>query len=270
MYPVLVDWGVVYIPSWHFFYVLGALAAYKLLIILAKKYDPSISQDFLSKLFVICYISGYFGSRLLSIFIEESAIFDTSNTFQELILKFGERLISFGPMTFYGGAILASLSGCVYIVYKKQHLPRVLDLAFPAGFIGLFFGRIGCFLNGDDYGKPIDPLFDGSIPFWAIKIPGLGEDIYRWPIQLIEGLSVLFLVLIVLLFFRRIRSVWGYGSVGFLTIIGYANIRLFTEFFRDDFRGYVFFSWLSTSQFISIVILMLGSIFGLYSTVRRT
>jgi prolipoprotein diacylglyceryltransferase len=45
--------------------------------------------------------------------------------------------------------------------------------------------------------------------------------------------------------------------VGFFAVVAYANLRFALELLRDDFRGFVFGTWLSTSQFISILILLL-------------
>jgi len=262
MYPVLVDWGFLYIPSWHFFYVLGALFAYQLLIKLALQHEPTIPPVFFTKLFVTTYIWGYVGARLLSILIEEQQVFDNAATWTQKFLAFMERMFSFGPMTFYGGAILAILFGWLLTLRTGYPVNRIFDLAIPAGFFGLVFGRIGCFLNGDDYGKEIQLSAGEPHPFWAIRFPNLGDDIYRWPVQIIESFLVLSLVVFVVIAFKKFRQSFGAGSIAFFTMMGYANIRLFTEFLRDDFRGTILFSWLSTSQFISIIILFFGSIIG--------
>lgn len=264
MYPVLIDWGFLFVPAWHFFYVLGALAAFQLLLYLAKKHEPTLTNDFLTKIFITCYISGYMGSRLMSIFIEEYSAFEAVKSMKDKCIIFFERLFSFGPMTFYGGAILAFLCAGIYALVSKKSLLSTFDIGVPAGFLALAIGRIGCLLNGDDYGKEVTPGPDGSFPFWAINIPALGEDVYRWPVQLIESLSVFVLVFLMVISFKKTRETFNKGSVAFITTMGYANIRLFTEFLRDDFRGSVIFSWLSTSQFISIIILIAGGIWGLY------
>ena len=56
-------------------------------------------------------------------------------------------------------------------------------------------------------------------------------------------------------YFVRLRLAFRPGVVGFFGIIGYANLRFALEFLRDDFRGFAFGTWLSTSQFISICVL---------------
>lgn len=246
MHPLLLDWGPVVIPSWHFCYVVGAIAAFFMLQHLGRLHDSQISRQDLARLYVVCYVMGYFGARLLSIIVEESGVEGVGPTFAALF--------RFGPMTFYGGAIGAFVAGTLYV--KVRHLPfaNIVDLAIPAGLLALAIGRVGCFLNGDDYGKGA-PLIDGVAPFWAVTFPNLQDGIARYPVQLMESGLVLILVVILCRSFVRLRLAFRAGFIGFLGIIGYAILRFLIEFLRDDFRGSVAGTWLSTSQFISLLVL---------------
>jgi phosphatidylglycerol:prolipoprotein diacylglycerol transferase len=157
-------------------------------------------------------------------------------------------------MTFYGGAILSFVCGFIYCRIKKVSASTLMDLAIPAGLLALSIGRIGCFLNGDDFGKAV-PLKPGeAAPWWSVTFPNLEDAVPRYPVQLIEAFTVLILVLILTTAFVPLRRNFRAGAVGYFGIIGYANLRFFNEYYRGDLRGFVGNS-LSTSQFISLLIL---------------
>ncbi len=219
---------------------------------LGKKHCKDIPQEIYPPLFVSCYISGYFGSRLLSIVIEEAPQSETAVNLGFYL----SRLFSWGPMTFYGGALAAAFVGVAYLKFKSLPIAPLLDIIVPSGFLALAIGRIGCFLNGDDYGIPVRIPEGGVAPFWSVRFPNLGDNIYRWPVQLIETGCVLLGILGLMIYFKLLQKTFRPGIVAYLMTVLYANIRLFDEFLRDDFRGSVLTAWLSTSQFISIVILV--------------
>jgi phosphatidylglycerol:prolipoprotein diacylglycerol transferase len=254
LYPILFQWGDFSLPSWHVLYVVGALAAYSLMSLLRNRIAQGIKPGDLSQLFVVCYISGYFGARLLSVIVEEphvSGVWETAHA-----------LIRFGPMTFYGGAISAFCAGSLFCLFRKIPYGDMIDLGLVAGLLGLSIGRVGCFLNGDDYGRPV-PIGEGSIfSRFGVIFPVLEDGIPRWPVQLFEAIAVLVVVLVMVnvKLRKRARS----GMVGLLCVILYANLRFCFEFLRDDFRGFVFGTWLSTSQFIALITLTIAGFISLF------
>lgn len=252
MYPILLDWNGLFIPAWHFFYMLAAIAALFFLFHINIKWQIDLSPKYLSGLYTVAYIGGYFGARSLSIFVDESnKVLQVSDFFW--------LLFSFGPMTFYGGMIGASLFACLFAYFYKIPLSKVLDLGIPPGMLGLSIGRIGCFLNGDDYGIPIPGSMIAEPPWWAVTFPNHYELIPRVPVQLIE--SFLVLVLIMCVYFLRSKSIskLSFGFTGLSMIICYAIIRFPVEYLRGDPRGWVIQDHLSTSQLISLVILTILS-----------
>ncbi len=236
MRPILLTIGSLQIPSWHVFYAIGAIVAFYALIRSNRSLDAPIPERILSTLFVVTYISGFLGSRLLSIIIEQPEI--------DGLTHIVSAMFSFGPMTFFGGAISAFVVGIIFVFLRKLSLLRILDLSIPSGFIGLFFGRIGCFLNGCCYGVPIRQNFRLGIQQSILEIT-------RVPVQLIESIfaGLFGVVLIIALSSKR----WKAGDIGFLGIFGYSAFRFVIEFYRDDYRGWVLQNLLSTSQFISLV-----------------
>jgi phosphatidylglycerol:prolipoprotein diacylglycerol transferase len=247
VYPILFAWGDFVLPAWHTLYALGALAALLALRVAGKRLTPEIDPVDLSRIFAVCYVAGYFGARALSILVEEPQLSG---------LDAWLALLKFGPMTFYGGALGAAAAGTAYAAWQRLPKGTILDLGLPAAALALGFGRIGCFLNGDDYGRAAPLGADGTAPWWAVTFPVLKDGIARWPVQLFEAGAAFVIAGVMLAAFRRVRASLGPGGVAYLTAILYANVRFLLEFLRDDFRGSVAGTWVSTSQFISLVILM--------------
>ena len=95
-----------------------------------------------------------------------------------------------GGMSFHGGALGVLIALTVFALRNRLDLLRLGDIAAASAPIGLFFGRIANFINGELWGRPT------RLP-WGIIFPGAGPE-PRHPSQLyeasLEGI-VLFLVL---------------------------------------------------------------------------
>jgi phosphatidylglycerol---prolipoprotein diacylglyceryl transferase len=95
-----------------------------------------------------------------------------------------------GGMSFHGGALGVLIALLVFAWRNKIDMLRLGDIAAACTPIGLFFGRIANFINGELWGRPT------TVP-WGIIFPGAGPE-PRHPSQLyeatLEGL-VLFLLL---------------------------------------------------------------------------
>jgi phosphatidylglycerol:prolipoprotein diacylglycerol transferase len=139
-----------------------------------------------------------------------------------------------GGMAFHGGmlgVILAALWFC-----RRHGLDPLAfgDRVAPAVPVGLFFGRIANFINGELWGRPSD------MP-WAMVFP-TGGDVARHPSQLyqaaLEGVA-LFVLLQVLLRKDALRARRGFLTGAFLA--GYGVARSLGELFRepDAHLGYL-------------------------------
>jgi len=159
---------------------------------------------------------------------------------------------------FYGGFI-GGLAGAALFFRIHPDVPfwRSADLAAPAIALGQAIGRIGCFMAGDDYGRPT------TVP-WAVtftspdaaRLGGVPLGVPLHPVQLYESAMCLALFgLLVWLARRRHRE----GDIIVAYTALYAIGRFMLEFFRGDGdRGFVFGGWLSTSQFIAIIMFVLA------------
>ena len=159
-----------------------------------------------------------------------------------------------GGMSFHGGLIGVVLAVILFCRSRKLNFLTISDLIAAATPIGLFFGRIANFINGELIGRPAPP----DLP-WAMIFPNGGPE-PRHPSQLYEaGLEGLTLLLIMHLLWRvksiRMRS----GTLAGCFLLGYAAARIFAEFFRepDAFLGPVI-GQATMGQVLSIPVAIAG------------
>lgn len=159
----------------------------------------------------------------------------------------------FGGMVFYGGFIGASAALIIYIKAAKITFKKEITDIF-AVCVPLFhaFGRIGCFLGGCCYG--VESRF-GFIANNEL-LPEM-SGVRRFPISLVESLFNFLLFLFLLYLFNNKKQS---GKLLFIYMLIYPVGRFIFEFFRgDEIRG--IFLYLSTSQWISIILFVAGVIF---------
>lgn len=158
-----------------------------------------------------------------------------------------------GGMSFHGGLIGVVLAIVAFTRARRIDLLAFGDLVVCGVPIGLFFGRLANFVNGELFGRPAP-----DVP-WAMAFPH-GGPVPRHPSQLyeaaLEGL-VLFVVLHLLWRVKAIRGRLGVLSGGFL--IGYGLARIVAEFFREP-DAHLGFLWggATMGQLLSIPLIMVG------------
>ena len=131
-----------------------------------------------------------------------------------------------GGMAFHGGLLGTILA--MIIFGRRRNIPilALLDVTAAATPIGLFFGRIANFINGELYGRPTD------VP-WAMVFPAGGPE-PRHPSQLYEAaLEGLVLFAVLRLLTHRALSFRRPGLTGGAFVAGYGICRIFVEFFRE-------------------------------------
>ncbi|AHX05086.1 prolipoprotein diacylglyceryl transferase [Ehrlichia japonica] len=162
-----------------------------------------------------------------------------------------------GGMSFHGGFV-GIISG-MYIFCKRNKINvlSALDLGTCAVPVGIFFGRIANFINGELYGKVTDIKF-------GMVFPGSGDSLYRHPSQLYEAFFegiLLFIVMNSLFFFTNIRA--SSGMLSAVYCVWYGVVRFFIEFLREpDVQvGYIFFNQLTMGQLLSLFMIVMGFCF---------
>jgi phosphatidylglycerol---prolipoprotein diacylglyceryl transferase len=137
-----------------------------------------------------------------------------------------------GGMSFHG-ALIGSILAMIYFSRRVgANIWSVLDLSAAATPMGLFFGRLANFVNGELWGRSTD------VP-WAMVFPGAGP-FPRHPSQLYEALlegALLFAVLVWFIHKRQALQQPGLLAGVFLT--GYGLARSFSEFFREPDPGHL-------------------------------
>ena len=141
---------------------------------------------------------------------------------------FADLLLSRGGMSWFGGFAGGILSGLAVMHWKRLPKIAVLAAATPALAIGHAIGRIGCFLVGDDYGRPT------NLP-WAVAFPeGLPPtSVPVHPTQLYEAAALVPLAWL-LFRWRKQGRPDAFVLGAYLVLAG--TIRFLIEFLRVNVR----------------------------------
>ncbi len=183
MYPVLFRIGDFAVTSFGVFVALGALAG--IWLFRRELGRSGLPEDGVDAA-VAGVLGGLAGAKLLWVFehLGEEPVFGL--------------LFSRGGLSWFGGLAGGVLAGLA--VMHRKRLPKVpvVAAATPALAAGHAIGRIGCFLVGDDYGRPT------TLP-WGVAFPeGLPPTtVPVHPTQLYEAAALVPLVLLLLRFRRR-------------------------------------------------------------------
>jgi phosphatidylglycerol:prolipoprotein diacylglycerol transferase len=142
-------------------------------------------------------------------------------------------------MSFHGGLIGVIVALVLFCRRRKLDILRVGDLIAAATPIGLFFGRIANFINGELWGKvtesPLGMVFCNATirQTYGGRCPA--GELPRYPSQLFEAAAeglLLFLVLQICIRYFRLHE--RPGLIVAIFFAGYGLARFFTEFFRDS------------------------------------
>lgn len=155
--------------------------------------------------------------------------------------------ITEGGMSFHGGLAGVLIAMWLYGRSLGHTIWRMTDFMAPFVPLGLGFGRIGNFINGELWGKPTD------VP-WAFVVDGVA----RHPSQLYEALLEGFLLFAILwMYSSRPRP---YLAVSAMFLLFYGLFRLLVEFVRlpDQDPGYLAWGWLTMGQVLSAPMIVAG------------
>lgn len=248
MHPYLFDWVVnghhLRPPSYGVFLALAFSAAYFESLRRAAVLEEETRH--IENLFLLIVLGSVIGSRLFHVVFEE---FDYYSKHPMKVFAVWE-----GGYTFYGAMLMSLL--CVFLYARARKLPylQFVDIAASGTALGLFFGRIGCFLAGCCWGRPT------TVP-WGVVFsnPEAFTNDHHTPLhptQLYESLGSLAIFVYLTWRFRKREYV---GQIFFHGLILYSILRFLIEFFRgDDYRGYVFGGVFSYAQLVSLFILPFG------------
>ena len=153
-------------------------------------------------------------------------------------------------MSFHGA--LAGVIIGTYFFSKKTKINTFffLDIIASVAPLGIFFGRVANFINGELYGKPSDLL-------WSVIFPKI-DMLPRHPSQLyeaaLEGI-VLFAILIIVIFKKNIKI----GMCSSLFMVLYGFFRIIAEQFREpDVQIGYLFNLFSMGSILSFAMMLIG------------
>ncbi len=130
----------------------------------------------------------------------------------------------------------------------------------PGLTIAHAFGRLGCLAAGCCYGKATGTSFGVRLHSELVDFSLRGVPLH--PVQIYESLSLVILF-VGLIWVSRKKQFQGQVALTYFMV--YPLIRSVVELFRGDLiRGFVIDPWLSTSQFISILVFVAAFLFLLF------
>ena len=240
--PINVYWyGLAYMAGM----VLGLFYALK--IVDAKKENGNllITKKNIDEIFIWIVFGIIFGARFGYVIFYN---FDFYLNNPLLILSLWE-----GGMSFHGGALGVIIAIISYSKYHKIPILETGDIVCAVVPIGLFFGRITNFINGELWGKETNLS-------WGVIFPNAGSN-PRHPSQLyeagLEGLA-LFIILFALVFSNGLKK---RGLISGTFLFFYSFSRILVENFRepDLHIGYIFLN-ITMGMILSLPFLIAGLI----------
>jgi phosphatidylglycerol:prolipoprotein diacylglycerol transferase len=167
-----------------------------------------------------------------------------------------------GGMSFHGGFLGVIVA--LWLFGRRRNWPwlGVTDFIAPLVPLGLAAGRLGNFINGELWGRPVE--HPESVP-WAMWFPQAdATPLARHPSQLYEfGLEGLVLFALLWWYARRPRP---RGAVSGLFLLGYGAARFSVELARepDSFLGFLALGW-TMGQWLSAPMVIAGILMMLYA-----
>jgi phosphatidylglycerol---prolipoprotein diacylglyceryl transferase len=245
MHPVFFKTGSITIYTYGFFIALGALLGGLYMWQQGKK-QFGLTFDQANTLFILLIAAGVIGGKAFVLF-EDPAYY----------LKNLTKFFSGSGFVFYG-----SLLTCIPVMlwyFKKNYLPTLamLDIMAVVTCIVHGFGRIGCFNAGCCYGIPTNSFLGVVFTNPICQASPLNTPLH--PSQLYEA-TLIFGILIFLLIQKNYKKFAGQQFLFYLII--YAAGRSVLETMRGDLeRGFIIKDWVSNSQFISALIIIVAIYF---------
>lgn len=197
--------------------------------------------------FLLVFIMSWLGAKLFFLLTIQTSNLQIIQLAEKSTFWFG------GGFVFYGGMIFGLIATIIFFRYKNISIDK-MNLLIPGLSLGHGMGRLGCFMAGCCYGKQTEF-------FLSINMHGHN----RHPVQLYE--SLMLMVLSTLFYFKLKNPLSDKSEIRHLWpnyLVAYGIIRFIMEMLRGDLiRGFGP-GGLSTSQLISLAIIIVAVLFKIY------
>ena len=256
--PVIVSIGPFAIRWYGVMYLVGYVVGYRLALGRIRRGATALTREGLEALLWYLVIGMLIGARLTYVLVYGAGEYRAHPAEVFAIWR--------GGLSFHG-AIIGMASACALFAYRyRMRVLDVTDTVALCGAPGLFFGRIGNFINEELYGRPSD------VP-WAMIFPSDPLHVPRHPSQLYEALAEGVFLSIVLWILDRRLARRHHHRAGLLTgtfLVGYAVLRFLLEFTRQpDAQLGLVLGPFSMGQLLSALMLLAGAAV-LWLSVRST
>jgi len=284
--PFAVQFGGGFGVRWYGLAYLAAFAAaYFIYLRLAKRGFAVIPADQVADFITGCAVFGV----LLGGRVGYVLFYDFNGFVRDPLMFFR---VWEGGMSAHGGILGVVLYTLWYAWRHKVNWPGLGDNLVVGSALGLFFGRMANFINGELYGRPSEVA-------WAVKFPkelyeapvetqrevlGRAQEMFAGPVGLEDVLASVpgsaelaamlgdfltprhpsqvyealleGLLLFGVLWLVRVKVRVPNGVITGLFFVGYAVTRTTAEIFRFPDAGYV--GVLTKGQFLSVFLLLIG------------
>lgn len=261
--PIIFSLGPLTIRWYGTLYLVGFFAGY---LYLKRQYrlgrwalDSLKTQDLITYL----VLGMILGARSVYVFIYNPEILSESiwNLFK----------VWEGGLSYHGAALGFTIAMLLFARREKVHFFHLADFVCICSGLGVFFGRLGNFVNGELYGRVT------TVP-WGIVFPEGGSS-PRHPSQLYQAFCEGLLVFIVLVLVKKLELKRGFapdgsgkvhvwkrtGLLASIYFILYGLGRFVVEFYRqpDTQLGY-YFGWMTMGQILCSLMIIIGFGFLVY------
>ena len=237
--PVIISIGFLKIRWYGLMYLIGFVVAILLAKARTKKTWSPVKYSEVDDLIFYCMLGVILGGRLGYVIFYgwHQLISDPLYIFR----------IMEGGMSFHGGLIGVIAALWLYGRKINKDMITMMDFVAPIVPLGLGFGRIGNFINGELWGKPTNVA-------WSFKVNGVSLHATQLYEAFLEGL-VLFLILWIFTDKERPKM-----QSSALFLIGYGIFRFFIEFYRvpDAHLNYLAFGWVTMGQILTAPMIIIG------------
>ncbi|MCZ6559575.1 MAG: prolipoprotein diacylglyceryl transferase [Gammaproteobacteria bacterium] len=240
--PIALSLGPLKIRWYGLMYLLAFATAWWLARRRAKRPDSGWTPAQVDDLIFYCAMGVIVGGRIgYMLFYGGAQILENPLS----ILKIWE-----GGMSFHGGLLGVIFAIMLYARNNSRSFWQLSDFAVPLVPLGLAFGRVGNFINGELWGAPTDP----GAP-WAVMVNGQAVHAS----QLYEAFSEGF-VLFVILWIYSAKPRPAMATSGLFLLI-YGVFRVLIEFVRvpDAHIGYLAFGWVTMGQVLTLPMIVAGA-----------
>lgn len=249
--PIALRWGPIKVHWYGIMYLLGFGSGWLLARRRAAQPGSTWKPVDVDDLVFFAMVGGVLGGRLGYVLIYGLSFWTAQNPWYPFE-------VWDGGMSIHGGFIGAITALALFAWRRRRSIADVFDFATPLPEPGLFFGRMGNFINGELWGKPT------TLP-WGFLYQG--KELH--PSQLYEGLFE-GIVLFVVMWWFTARPRPRLAPSGLFLLL-YGTFRFLVEFVRmpDPQLGYLAWGWLTMGQVLSLPMILIGGALLTYAYSAR-